>query len=61
MNLKGNGNGNSMSLMFSRIVDDLHQYFYLSFTVIITECNFKDNIFANSFLLQRVFYHICIF
>lgn len=64
MNLKGKGNENSMSLMFSRNVDALHQYTYLSFRVIIEqnfEQNFKDNVFTNSFLQQRVFYHVCIF
>lgn len=50
-----------MSLMFSRKVDALYQYIYLSFWVIINEQNFKDNVFTNSFLRQCVFYHICIF
>lgn len=38
-----------------------HQYIYLSFMVITNEYNFKNNVFTNSFLLQCVFYDICIF
>lgn len=56
MNLKGKGNENSMSLIFSRNVDAL-----INILVITNEYNFKNNVFTNSFLLQCVFYDICIF